>query len=312
MRRYWPWLLAILPGLLGITAASLLQSGSLPNQLLSIQADVGTSLLLVGLALSGVCLGLLGVHALDQRELARRLVEEREQAGKARTSFLRNLDHELKNPLTAIRNGLINLAGTSSDEERKEALARVRTEAERIGKLNAGLRILANLEEKPLSWTSVDVAELLELAVDEARQQPEAENRQLDLIVPKAPWPLPQVRGDPDLLYLAISNLLDNALKFTKPKDTIEVRASDNGNAVIIQIADTGLGVPDDEIPHLFEELFRSREVRAIPGSGLGLALVKAAMEKHGGAVSVRSRAEQGSVFTLSIPIRADSSPSRG
>jgi signal transduction histidine kinase len=223
------------------------------------------------------------------------------------------LDHELKNPLTSIRLGLDNLAGTSSEEERREALTTVGVQAERIGRLTAELRRLVDLEERSLEWSSVDVGELLELAVDQACQQPEVEKRQLTLSVPKAPWPLPQVRGDPDLLYLAIYNLLDNARKFTRPHDMIEVRASDNGDAVVIQVADTGLGVPDDEIPHLFEELHRGREAKArgIPGSGLGLALVKAVVERHGGSVSVRSRAEQGSVFTLWLPTSTNPSHSR-
>lgn len=309
MRRNRSWMIAIIPSLFGIVAAFLLQGGPLPNPLLSISADMGTLVLLLGLGVTGVALGLASVHALDQRELTRRLVEKQEQANTARMTFLRNLDHELKNPLQRIQNGLINLAGTSSDEERMEAFARVRAAAERLGTLVAGLRRLVILEEEALEWSSVDVSELLELAVQERCQQPQADNRQLILTVPKAPWPLPKVQGDPDLLYSAISNLLDNALKFTRPSDTIEVRASDNGSAVVIEVADTGLGVPDDEIPHLFEELFRSREAQGIPGSGLGLTLVKAIVEKHGGTASVRSRAGQGTVFTLSLPTKPDSSP---
>lgn len=314
MRRMLPWLLAAVPGLLGAIGALLLQGGGLPNQLLNIQADVGTILLLIGLALSGVSLSLLSVHALDQRRLARRLAEEQEQASEAHRRFMRRLDHELKNPLTAIRIGLDNLAGTLSEKERREALGTVGTQTERIGKLSTDLRKLAVLKARPEEWSPVDIAELLELAVDRARQQPQAEERRLTLSVPAAPWPLPQVLGDPDLLSLAIDNLLDNALKFTRPNDTIEVRASDSGNAVVIAVADTGLGVPDDELPHLFEELYRSTEAKrqGIPGSGLGLAMVKAAVEVHGGGVSVRSRAGQGSVFTLWLPAKSASSAPRG
>jgi two-component system OmpR family sensor kinase len=330
MRRKWPWLIAVIPGLLSIAGAFLLQGGSLPNPLLSIQADVGTLVLFAGLAITGIGLGLLSVHALDQRTLARslaeeqekadeacrrfdrRLAEQQERANEAHRRFVGRLDHELGNQLTVIQNGLLNLAGTSSEEESREALATTSGATERMVRLTADLRNLAEL--KPKEWSSVDVGELLDLALDQARQQSQVENRRLTLTVPEAPWPLPQLRGDPDLLYLAIYNLLSNALKFSTQDDLIQVSASDAGNGVVIQVADTGLGVPDDEIPHLFEELHRGREAktRGIPGSGLGLALVKAVVEGHGGTVSVRSRAGQGTVFTLSLPTRTDSGPSRG
>jgi two-component system, OmpR family, sensor kinase len=70
----------------------------------------------------------------------------------------------------------------------------------------------------------------------------------------------------------------------------------------VVEVADTGLGVPDDEQPHVFEELYRGQEARGIAGSGLGLALVKAVVERHGGSVSMRSRPGQGSVFSLRLP----------
>ena len=105
-----------------------------------------------------------------------------------------------------------------------------------------------------------------------------------------------------------MDNLLDNALKFTEPQDRIEVRASDSGDSVVIEVADTGLGLPDDELPHVFDELYRGQQSRGIPGSGLGLALVKAVIERHGGAVSVRSLSEQGTVFQLHLPALSDGS----
>jgi two-component system OmpR family sensor kinase len=95
---------------------------------------------------------------------------------------------------------------------------------------------------------------------------------------------------------------LDNALKFTRLHYSIEVRASDDGTAVVVEVADTGLGIPEDELPHIFEELYRGREALGIEGSGLGLALVKAVVERHGGDISIRSRVGQGSVFTLRLP----------
>jgi two-component system OmpR family sensor kinase len=111
------------------------------------------------------------------------------------------------------------------------------------------------------------------------------------------------VNGDPDLLFLAVHNLLTNAFKFTQPGDRIEVRALEDGAAVVIEVADTGPGIPGNEIPHVWEELYRGQGARGIPGSGLGLALVRAIVERHGGQVALRSRQGQGTVFTLRLPI---------
>jgi two-component system OmpR family sensor kinase len=106
------------------------------------------------------------------------------------------------------------------------------------------------------------------------------------------------------LLFLAIHNLLDNALKFTRPGDTIELRSFEDGSSVVIEVADTGPGIQEDDIPHVWEELYRGQSARGIPGSGLGLALVKAITDRHNGQVSIRSREGQGTVFSIKLPIR--------
>jgi two-component system OmpR family sensor kinase len=303
MRRLWPWLAALAPALLGLSLALLLQSGRVPNPLLHLQADLGTTLLLVGLLLSGVAVEAVALWRRARRRLTQAVSEEREEAAEAHRRFVRRLDHELKNPLTAMRIGLANLAGTSPRPEQRELLASVETQAERLGRLVTDLRKLVELEARPLEREPVDVGALLEEAVELARQQPAAVERHLSLSVPRAPWPLPPVSGDHDLLFLAIYNLLDNALKFTRPGDRLEVRALEDGAMIVVEVADTGPGVPDEELPHIFEELYRGQEARGAEGSGLGLALVKAVVERHGGHAAVRSRPGQGSVFTLRLPV---------
>ena len=124
----------------------------------------------------------------------------------------------------------------------------------------------------------------------------------MSLTLPQAPWPLPQVPGDWDLLFLAIHNLLDNALKFTRSDDTVEVRAFEDGNLVAIEVADTGPGIPAEDVPRVWEELYRAETARGVPGSGLGLALVRAIVERHHGEAAIRSRVGQGTVVTLRLP----------
>jgi two-component system OmpR family sensor kinase len=113
-------------------------------------------------------------------------------------------------------------------------------------------------------------------------------------------------RGYRDLLFLAIHNLLDNALKFTRDGDRLEIRAFEDGTTIVVEVADTGPGVPDKELPHIFEELYRGQEARGVEGSGLGLAPVKAVVEQHGGRAAVRSRSGQGTVFILRLPASSE------
>ena len=302
-RRQWAWLAALVPTALGVALALLVWNWKLPNPVLRAWTDLGTLLLAIGLLVSGVILPIAASAALFQQRLEQMLAGEQEQAAEAHRRFILRLDHELKNPLTAIRVGLANLAVASSETERQDVLTTVGEQAERLGRLSADLRKLAELETKPLEQTAVDVAELLQEAVELARQQPAIAERSLALSVPRAPWPLPAVRGDRDLLFLAVYNLLDNALKFTHPGDTLEVRAFEDEATVLVEVADTGPGVLADDLPHIFEELYRGQGVQGEAGSGLGLALVKAVIERHGGSVTVRSRPGQGSVFTVRLPV---------
>jgi two-component system OmpR family sensor kinase len=217
---------------------------------------------------------------------------------------LQRLDHELKNPLTAIRAGLANLVNGLTTDTQRDALESVETQVLRLSRLTADLRKLSELEARLLEPVSVNVTELLQEAVALAREQPQADTRQLNLTLPQAPWPVPDVPGDWDLLFLAVHNLLDNALKFTRPGDTVEVRAFEDGAFVAIEVADTGPGIPQEELSRVWEELYRGQGARGIPGSGLGLALARAIVERHGGHVMLRSRAGQGTVFTLRLPVR--------
>jgi len=294
---------ALIPLVAGLVASLLFtQIAALPNPIIYVHIDAGTVASLVGLALSILAgIGLVPWEWARWRG-AQREAGIRARAAEERLRFLQRLDHELKNPLTAMRAGLANLANGLGPEAQGQALASVEAQVVRLSQLTADLRKLAELETRSLERVPVDIAELLQEAVALAQEQPGAASRQLTLVLPQAPWPVPDILGDWDLLFLAIYNLLDNAQKFTRPGDTVEVRASEDGTHVVVEVADTGPGIPEEEVPRVWEELYRGQGARGVPGSGLGLALARAIAERHGGRMALRSRVGQGTVVTMRLP----------
>jgi two-component system OmpR family sensor kinase len=291
--------------LLGI-ALRLLASTFWPEDvpILFLRGDVGTVALLGGALLSGLAAAFLALVQRHARQRREDVADVQARTAEERRQFLRRLDHELKNPLTAIQAGLANVGGDALPVDQRAALDSVRTQTLRLSRLSADLRKLAELETRPLERTQVDMTELLGEVVEIIRERPEASERELMLTVPQAPWPLPTVDGDPDLLFLAVHNLLTNAVKFTQPGNRIEVRAFEDGTTVVVEVADTGPGIPEDEIPHVWEELYRGQGARGIPGSGLGLALVRAIADRHDGQVALRSRERQGTVVSIRLPVQ--------
>lgn len=300
IRKLRPFLYPVLILLIALGLAALLWAGILPDQLITLRIDLGNTLLILGVVIALSWSALVWVWERSQQ---RSIDQVKFQVSDEKRRFLRRLDHELKNPLTAIRAGLANLAETNLDEAQGRALSSMEAQTVRLSRLLSDLRKLAELETRPLERSAVDVNEMLKEAYRLALDQPNAAGRDLKLTVPQAPWPLSTIQGDPDLLFLAVHNLLDNAIKFTQPGNKIEIRGFEDGAFLAIEVADTGQGIPQDEIAHIGEELYRGRGARGIPGNGLGLALVNSIVNLHAGRMSLRSREGQGTVVTLRLPV---------
>jgi two-component system, OmpR family, sensor kinase len=270
---------------------------------------VASPALLAGLAgLLGT--GLLAAAAVFRRRAAaaRALATEaaaRQAAAEAaqdRLRFLMRLDHELKNPLTAIRAGLVNIDQARDRAGTAAALASVWAQADRITRLVSDLRRLADLETLQIETAPVDLPLLLHEVVEAMAEIPATRERVIRVTVPRAPWPLPPIEGDRDLLFMAMQNLVANAVKFSAPGDTIEIRANEDGDGLLLEVADTGVGIPADEIGQVWQELARGRIARSLPGTGIGLALVRVVTARHGGQVAIRSRHGQGTVVSIRLP----------
>ena len=299
------WALALLPAAAGLAAWTAIRAGLLPDERLTVSASALRSDWLLAL---GVLVSLPGVAALfllragDARE-RRRLAEQAATAAQDRRLLLSRLDHELKNPLTAMRAALANVSASATGSDQDTALRSIEAQVLRLSRLTADLRKIADVEGADVDRRPVDVGALLEEAMEIAREQPAAAQRSLGLDLPRAPWPLPPVRGDWELLSLALLNLVDNAMKYTAPGDRIEVRARESGGMVVVEVADTGPGIGPEDLEHIWEELYRSPDARSVPGSGLGLALVRAVVERHGGTVDAETRLGHGTVLRVQLPV---------
>ncbi len=267
--------------------------------------NLGIVALLMGLFITGLLL-IFYNRSIRRQEKTQMMVEDaKRDAEHGRRSFLRRLDHEIKNPLTGLRAALVNMQEVHSSTDRQRAVENASHAVERLTRLLTDLRKLSDLGERPIELWQVDVPDLLQDVVDAAHVLPAYEGREVNLLIPKVPSPFPTITGDRDLLVLAVYNLVENALKFTCETDSVEIRVAEDGRAILIEVADSGVGVPAEDLSKIFEELYRGSNARSTEGSGLGLALVHRIIALHGGQINVRSSQEEprGTVFTIRLPV---------
>jgi heavy metal sensor kinase len=212
-----------------------------------------------------------------------------------------NIAHDIKSPIARIRGiAEANLTGEKSSNDYQTMAASTVEECDR---LLATVNTMLEVSEiqagvAALSLREVDISTLVEDACDLFR--PLAEDKGLKLEVNTAMECI--VHGDRRKLQRVFANLLDNAIKYTPPEGHITVSARKSDKEVIVSVCDTGIGIPSDDIPHVFDRFYRVDKSRSIPGAGLGLSLVQAIIRRHGGEVQVSSSPSFGSTFTVILP----------
>jgi PAS domain S-box-containing protein len=235
----------------------------------------------------------------DQNERLREL-------DRLKDEFVALVSHELRTPLTSIR-GYLELvldeeAGALTDEQR-QFLGVVERNAHRLLALVGDLLFLAQVEAGKLSLEvgAVDLSSIAAESVETAR--PLAEEKDITLTL--ATGPLALIAGDRARLAQLLDNLISNGVKFTPSGGRVDVRVRGLRGKAVIEIRDTGMGIPAAEQEHLFERFYRTSQAteQAIPGTGLGLAISKAIVEAHGGQIVVASGEGTGSTFRISLPI---------
>ena len=224
-----------------------------------------------------------------------------------RRDFVANISHELKTPIGAIALLAETLLGEEDPEVARRLAERMAGEAFRVSHTIDDLLELSLIEASP---TQVDESLPVTLFVAEAveRVRPAADRRGISLDVDD-PAPGLTVYGERRQLVSASANLLDNAVKYSEPGSSVEVRAHNDGKWVDVEVRDHGIGIPRRDLERIFERFYRVDRARSreTGGTGLGLAIVRHVASNHRGEVRVESREGEGSCFTLRLPTRAES-----
>lgn len=215
--------------------------------------------------------------------------------------FSASAAHELKTPLATILVNLevLELDGKTSPDRMEKVLAIVKANTERMIRLVEDLMRLTSDKDHGME-EEVELSEVFAITLYELSPL----IRKKDLTISIENTPDVSLTGNRVMLYRVMSNLLENAAKYNREHGSISIVTGREDNGVTVKIADTGIGIPEDALPHIFEPFYRvdQSRSRAVGGAGLGLPLVKDIVEKHGGEVAVKSEAGEGTTFILRFP----------
>ncbi|HVC88775.1 MAG TPA: ATP-binding protein, partial [Gaiellaceae bacterium] len=238
-----------------------------------------------------------------------REVTEQRELDRLKDDFVATVSHELRTPLTSMMGFLEMLregeAGQLSDEQ-KRFLAIVYRSSERLQRLVGDLLFVARLDAAglQLQFGAVRVDELTRELVESSSAL--ARSREIALTAELGE--VPPAWGDHERLSQLVGNLLSNALKFTPAGGSVKVRTFTDERCIVVEVEDTGIGIPEAEQERLFQRFFRSSTAteQAIPGTGLGLVISRAIAEAHGGSISVSSKPGQGTCFRFELPLEQE------
>ncbi len=226
----------------------------------------------------------------------------REEALARQRSFVADASHELRTPLTSIRGYSKMLEGWGLEDPgtARESAATIRRESERMRSLVEGLLALARGDEgAPMHPEPADLSAVADEVVQSARSAAGEKNVAVSCIPPEKGA---RATFDGERIREAISILLDNAVKYTPEGGKVTVRTLEEGGWAKVEVADTGVGVPEEKIPLIFERFYRADPARGGGGAGLGLPIARQIAEAHGGSIDVQSEPDVGSTFTLLLP----------
>jgi len=232
-------------------------------------------------------------------------ITELKRLERLRSEFVANVSHELKTPLTSIKGYVETLQGEDLDGKKtaKRFLEIIQKQTEHLEHLVNDLLSLSSLESKEskMNLEPVSLQGVIDAVVNFHKLQSDKKRQNISLIFPRD---LPPALVDRAKIDEVFSNLLDNAIKFTPEGGSVVIRAKEENGNVRIDIEDTGIGIPVEHLPRIFERFYRVDKSRSreLGGTGLGLSIVKHIVQAHNGKVSVESTPHQGSRFSVFLP----------
>lgn len=249
----------------------------------------------------GLHLDITDQKLAQQRELELKLEKERRRL---LTIFFENAAHEFRTPLAVINSSAYLISRFDDPERRTQKAEQITAQVQRITRLVDSLLLMTRLESNgTLASNLVDLGEILQSVCGRAESICTSGH---DLRYDIAP-DLPSISGDVNYLDDALQQIIDNACRFTPDGGEIEVKAANNGACIYIEIRDSGPGIPQEMLPHIFETFWRQDAAHSTPGFGLGLPIAQRIVERHGGKISVESEVGQGTTVHISLPIALQS-----
>ncbi|WP_019414670.1 ATP-binding protein [Paenisporosarcina sp. TG20] len=222
-----------------------------------------------------------------------------------RREFLANISHELQTPITYLE-GYANALENNlyqSEEEKKQYLQIIQLEASRMSKLVRDLFELAKMEEGKIAlvFEEVDLVEVVENALLKTRMKAQAKEIQVEF---NQSYDLPSIDADGVRMEQVLINLIENAIRYTE-NGQVKIQLTSFSDTIKVMVEDTGIGIPPEHIPFLFERFYRVEKSRSreFGGTGLGLAIVKQLVELQGGTITVNSKVGKGTCFELEFPV---------
>ncbi len=220
-----------------------------------------------------------------------------------RRELVGNISHELRTPLASIKAMVETLqSGAMNDREAaQDFLSRIEGEIDHLTQMVAELTQLSRIEagQAELKMEPVDLNAVIDEVITEVI--PLAEKQKIVISKDLSP-DLPSLPADKDRIHQTITNLVHNAIKFNRPDGKVTISTSYDSNSVSVSVSDTGIGIAEEDLPHIFERFYKTDKARSGGGSGLGLAIAKHTIKAHGGEIWAESQEGKGSVFTFRLP----------
>ncbi len=247
-----------------------------------------------------------GRKGIDGYVAVLRDVTEQEKLSRARRDFVANVSHELRTPLTSIKSYIeaVQELDIDDDETRDKFLQVIGTETDRMVRLTRDLLTLSGLDtDNPPKYLYTRIAILPWIKAAVERFKIQAQSKNITLSIRRIQDAV--VQGDKDMLDRVLDNLISNALKYTPEGGKIIVESVRLKDKALIYVQDTGIGIPPQDLHHVFERFYRVDKGRSrrLGGSGLGLALAREITEQHGGTISIESNLGAGTTVTVTLPI---------